>query len=350
MLRVGCDVGGTFTDFVLLDEASGEIQVEKGLTTPADPSIGILDGLGALDRASPGHAARTGRFAHATTLIANAVIERKGARTALLCTRGFRDVLELRRHVRVTTYELWADPPEPLVPRFLRVPVTERTWSDSRILTPINPAEIEEIARYLRREAVESVAIAFLHAYVNPHNEQEVARLLGELLPEIAVTTSSSVLPQIKEFERTSACVVNAYVKPRARAYLRRLDDRIRGLGFTAPMRIMLSTGGVASTETASEFPVRLIESGPVAGAIVARQYAELLGVAELLSLDMGGTTAKSCLIRDAILPVTDELEVARSRRFTKSSGFPLAVPAVNLLEIGAGGGSIGTVSALGLV
>jgi N-methylhydantoinase A len=350
MLRVGCDIGGTFTDFVLLDEASGEIQVEKGLTTPADPSIGTLDGLGALDRASPGHPARTGRLAHATTLIANAVIERKGARTALLCTRGFRDVLELRRHVRVTTYELWADPPEPLVPRFLRVPVTERTWSDGRILTSVNPAEIEQIARYLRREAVESVAIAFLHAYVNPQNEQEVARLLGELLPDIAITTSSAVLPQIKEFERTSACVVNAYVKPRARAYLRRLDDRIRGLGFTAPIRIMLSTGGVASTETASEFPVRLIESGPVAGAIVARQYAELLGVAELLSLDMGGTTAKSCLIRDASLPVTDELEVARSRRFTKSSGFPIAVPAVNLLEIGAGGGSIGAVSVLGLL
>ncbi|MGH7276170.1 MAG: hydantoinase/oxoprolinase family protein [Candidatus Rokuibacteriota bacterium] len=350
MLRIGCDIGGTFTDFVLLDEASGEIQVEKGLTTPADPSIGILDGLGALDRASPGYAARTGRFAHATTLIANAVIERKGARTALLCTRGFRDALELRRHVRVTTYELWADPPEPLVPRFLRMPVTERTWSDGRILTPVAPGEIEEIARFLRREGVESVAIAFLHAYVNPSNEAEVARLLGELLPGIAITTSAAVLPQIKEFERTSTTVVNAYVKPLARSYLRRLDDGIRRLGFTAPMRIMLSTGGVASTETAREFPVRLIESGPVAGAIVARQYAELLGVPELLSLDMGGTTAKSCLIRDASLPMTDELEVARSRRFTKSSGFPLAVPAVNLLEIGAGGGSIAAVNALDLL
>ena len=224
MVRVGCDIGGTFTDFVVLDEASSEILVEKALTTPADPSIGLLDGLGVLDRATPGYAARTRRFAHATTLIANAVIERKGARTALLATRGFRDVLELRRHVRVTTYELWVDPPAPLVERALRLPVSERTWSDGRILTPVDPAEIAEIAAILRREAVESVAIAFLHAYVNPHNEQEVARRFAELMPGLAVTTSSSVLPQIKEYERTSACVINAYVKPLARTYLGRVD------------------------------------------------------------------------------------------------------------------------------
>ncbi len=350
MVRVGCDIGGTFTDFVVLDEASGEIFAEKALTTPADPSIGLLDGLGALGRAAPGYAARTRRLAHATTLIANAVIERKGARTALIATRGFRDVLELRRHVRVTTYELWADPPEPLVERALRLPVSERTWSDGRILAPVDPAEVAEIAAVLRREGVESVAIAFLHAYVNPRNEQEVARRLAELMPGIAVTTSSSVLPQIKEYERTSACVINAYVKPLARTYLGRVDQGLASLGFTVPLRVMLSGGGLASAETAREFPVRLIESGPVAGAIIARQYAERMNLAELLSFDMGGTTAKSCLIRDAVLPITDELEVARSRRFTKSSGFPLAVPAVNLLEIGAGGGSIASVNALGLV
>ncbi len=350
MVRVGCDIGGTFTDFVVLDEASGEIFAEKALTTPADPSIGLLDGLGALDRATPGYTARTRRFAHATTLIANAVIERKGARTALIATRGFRDVLELRRHVRVTTYELWADPPEPLVERALRLPVSERTWSDGRILAPVDPAEVAEIAAVLRREGVESVAIAFLHAYVNPRNEQEAARRLAELMQGIAVTTSSSVLPQIKEYERTSACVINAYVKPLARTYLGRVDQGLASLGFTVPLRVMLSGGGLASAETAREFPVRLIESGPVAGAIIARQYAERMNLGELLSFDMGGTTAKSCLIRDAVLPITDELEVARSRRFTKSSGFPLAVPAVNLLEIGAGGGSIASVNALGLV
>jgi N-methylhydantoinase A len=350
VFRVGCDIGGTFTDFVVLDEASGEVFVEKDLTTPADPSIGVLAGLGALDRVCPGYAARTRALAHATTLVANTVIERKGARTALLATRGFRDVLELRRHVRVTTYELWADPPEPLVPRSLRIPVTERTASDGRILTPVDPAEIEAIARVLRQADVESVAIAFLHSYANPSNEAAAARLLGDFLPEVAVTTSSAVLPQIKEYERTSATVVNAYVRPLVRRYLRKLDDGLRTLGFPAPLRIMLSTGGVASSETAGEFPVRLIESGPVAGAIVARQYGSLLGLADVLSFDMGGTTAKACLVRDATLPITDELEVARSRRFTKSSGFPVPVPAVDLMEIGAGGGSIAVVNALGLL
>jgi N-methylhydantoinase A len=350
MVRVGCDIGGTFTDFVVLDEATGEILVEKDLTTPDDPSRGLLEGLRTLDRATPGYAGRTRRFAHATTLVANTVIERKGARTALLTTRGFRDVLELRRHVRVTTYELWADPPPPLVERALRLPVTERTWSDGRVLTPVDPGEIAEIAALLRDEAVESVAIAFLHAYVNPGTEQAVARLLAELLPGVAVTTSAAVLPQIKEYERTSACVINAYVKPMARTYLGRVDAGIARLGFTAPLRVMLSAGGLASTETAGEFPVRLIESGPVAGAIVARQYAEGMGRGELLSFDMGGTTAKSCLIRDAVLPITEDLEVARSRRFTRSSGYPLAVPAVHLLEIGAGGGSIAGVNAMGLV
>jgi N-methylhydantoinase A len=353
MFRVGCDIGGTFTDFVLFNESTGEVFVEKGLTTPSDPSIEIMAGLAALDRIARGYAGDTRFIAHATTLIANAVIERKGARTALLTTRGFRDVLELRRHVRVTTYELWADPPEPLVPRFLRIPVAERTASDGRVITPVDRAEIDAIVQRLRSDGMESVAIAFLHSYANATNELEAARLLAELAPEIAVTTSSSVLPQIKEFERTSAAVVNAYVKPLACRYLRKLDRGIRELGFTAPLRIMLSTGGVAAADTAGEFPVRLIESGPVAGAIVARHYALLGGVgatSDVLSFDMGGTTAKACLVREHELPITDELEVARSRRFTKSSGYPVPVPAVDLMEIGAGGGSIASMNALGLV
>jgi N-methylhydantoinase A len=348
--RVGCDIGGTFTDFVILDEASGEITIGKDLTTPADPSVGVLDGLAALDRGTPGYPALTRFLAHATTLVANTVIERRGARTALLTTRGFRDVLELRRHVRVTTYELWVDPPEPLVPRYLRWPVTERTGADGRVLEAVRAAELEEIAAALRRERIESVAIAFLHSYVNPANENEAARLLSQLVPDIPVTTSSSVLPQIKEYERTSATVVNAYVQPLVRGYLTKLDRGLERLGFGAPLRIMLSTGGVASTDTAAEFPVRLIESGPVAGALVARHYATLLGIDDVMSFDMGGTTAKACLVRGRELPITDELEVARSRRFTKSSGFPVPVPAVDLMEIGAGGGSIAAINALGLV
>ena len=348
--RLGCDVGGTFTDFVLYDERSGEIHVEKCLTTPADPSIGILEGLRAFDSTAPEHVARTRRIAHATTLVSNAVIERKGARTALLTTRGFRDVLELRRHVRVTTYELWADPPAPLVPRHLRIPVNERTYSDGNVLRPVPPEEIEAAVALMRAQGVGSVAIAFLHSYVNPENEQEAARLVRELAPELAVTTSADVLPQIKEYERTSTTVVNAYVKPLVQHYLGNLDRGLARTGYAAPLRVMLSNGGLGSTATATAFPLRLIESGPVAGAIVGRRIAQALELPEVLSFDMGGTTAKACLIRDGAMPITDELEVARSRRFTRSSGFPVAVPAVNMIEIGAGGGSIAEINAMGLV
>ncbi len=348
--RVGCDIGGTFTDFVVLDETTGEIFVDKRLTTPADPSIGMLAGLAALEESHPDYVARTRRVAHATTLVANAVIERKGARTALLCTRGFRDVLELRRHVRVTTYELWTDPPEPLVPRFLRLPVGERTYSDGTVLTPVEASEIKAIAKVLKGEGVASVAIAFLHSFVNPLNEQAAAQLLAESAPALEITTSASVLPQIKEYERTSTAVINAYVKPLTRRYLGQLQHGLGEADFTAPLHIMLSNGGMASAETAAALPIRLIESGPVAGAIVGQHYAELLGLDDVLSFDMGGTTAKACLIRASALPITDELEVARSKRFTKSSGFPVAVPTVDMIEIGAGGGSIATVNALGLV
>ena len=348
--RLGCDVGGTFTDFVLYDERSGAIHEGKCLTTPADPSVGVLEGLRAFGAIDPEHVARTRRIAHATTLVANAVIERKGALTALLATRGFRDVLELRRHVRVTTYELWADPPAPLVPRHLRIPVDERTYSDGTVLRPVSPEEIEAAVALMRAQRVGSVAVAFLHSYVNPENEREAARLLRELAPEIAVTTSADVLPQIKEYERTSTTVVNAYVKPLVQRYLGNLDGGLAGAGYTAPLRVMLSNGGLGSTETAGDFPLRLIESGPVAGAIVGRQIAELLELPEVLSFDMGGTTAKACLIRERTLPITDELEVARSRRFTRSSGFPVAVPAVNMIEIGAGGGSIAGINEMGLV
>ncbi len=348
--RVACDIGGTFTDFVLYDEASGALHIEKRLTTPEDPSAGALAGLGAFDAVDPDHVAYTRRIAHATTLVANTVIERKGARTALLTTKGFRDVLELRRHVRVTTYELWEDPPEPLVPRRLRLGVDERTAADGTVLKPVEREEIAKFAEQLRAAGIESVAIAFLHAYVNPANEQAAAETLAALLPEVEITTSAAVLPRIKEYERTSTAVVNAYVKPMARGYLNRFDRGLADAGYRAPLRIMLSTGGIASAETAGAFPVRLIESGPVAGAIVGRHFAELMGEDEVISFDMGGTTAKACLIRAGALPITDQLEVARSRRFTKSSGFPVAVPAVDMIEIGAGGGSIAFVNSLDLV
>jgi len=348
--RLGVDVGGTFTDFVLLDENDGAIRIAKSLTTPADPSVGVFTGLRAFDDPCPGHIASTNRIAHATTLIANTVIERKGAVTALLTTKGFRDILELRRHTRVTTYELWEDPPEPLVPRWLRLPIDERVFADGAVLKAVPRDDIAAAVEVMQREGVESVAVAFLHSYVNPENERAARDFLAELAPDLPVTLSSDVLPQIKEYERTSTTVVNGYVKPLAQTYLNNLGKGLGETGYTAPLQIMLSNGGLGSTDTAGAFPIRLIESGPVAGAIVGRQIAQNLDLADVLSFDMGGTTAKACLIRDQALPITEELEVARAKRFTKSSGFPVGVPAVSMIEIGAGGGSIAAINRMGLV
>lgn len=348
--RVGCDIGGTFTDFVLINTATGEVRTAKRLTTPADPSRAMLAGLREFDPVAPGYAAAAERLAHATTLVANAVIERKGARTALLCTAGFRDVIELRRYVRVTTYELFADPPPPLVPRHLRLAVDERTRADGSVLKPVDADEMARVAARFEAENVQTVAICFLHSFANPANERAAGEILARLLPGVAVSLSSDVLPQIKEFERSSTTVINAYVKPLTIGYFGKLGRGVIEAGFRAPLQIMLSNGGIGSANTAAEFPVRLVESGPVAGAVVAQRFARMLDVPEILAYDMGGTTAKVCLIRDGALPLTDELEVARTRRFTKSSGFPVAIPAVNMIEIGAGGGSIARINALGIV
>jgi len=350
LYRLGCDIGGTFTDFVLFNTSTGKLHTAKRLTTAMDPSLAMLAGLQELSQTVANVSAATGRLSHATTLVANAVVERKGANTALLCTAGFRDVLELRRYVRVTTYELFADPPPPLVRRSLRLPVEERTRADGTVLKAVNGEEIAAIAARLEAEHVQSVAICFLHAFSNPANERAAGQLLARLLPGIAISLSSDVLPQIKEFERSSTTVINAYVKPLTAGYLGRLGSGVVEAGFHAPLQIMLSNGGIGSAAVAAEFPVRLIESGPVAGAVMAQRLARRLGVPEILAYDMGGTTAKACLIRDGALPITDELEVARTRRFTKSSGYPVAIPAVNMIEIGAGGGSIARINALGIV
>jgi N-methylhydantoinase A len=350
LYRVGCDIGGTFTDFVLLNTTTGAVHTAKRLTTPADPARAMLAGLADLSRAAPDYPSSAERLAHATTLVANTIIERKGAKTALLCTAGFRDVLELRRYVRVTTYELFADPPTPLVPRYLRLPINERTRADGSVLRRVDSEEMARVAAQLEVENVATVAICFLHSFTNPANERAAAEVLAKLLPEVPISLSSDVLPQIKEFERSSTTVINAYVKPLMIGYLGRLADGIEQAGFRAPLQIMLSNGGIGSAKLAADMPVRLVESGPVAGAVVAQRLAQLLDVPEILAYDMGGTTAKVCLIREAALPLTDELEVARSRRFTKSSGFPVAIPAVNMIEIGAGGGSIARINALGIV
>ncbi len=347
---VGSDIGGTFTDLALLNEATGEVTIAKVVTNPADPSTSVLAGVEALTEGAPGYVSRTAEFLHATTLVANAVIQRDGARTALLATKGFRDVLELRRHVRVKNTEMWNDPPDPLVPRYLRVPVTERIYSDGRVLVPLDEDEVRRIAGFLSQEGVESVAVAFLHSYANDAHERRVGALLRELLPGVAISLSSEVLREFKEYERTATTVVNAYVQPIARDYLQKLGDRLKERGFRSSLLVNLSSGGLASVATAVDFPLRVIESGPVAGVVAARTYAGLAGLDQVLSLDMGGTTAKACLIMDGEIPLTSELEVARSERLQRGSGYPVGVPSVDLIEVGAGGGSIARVNNLGLV
>ena len=347
---VGCDIGGTFTDLVVLNEQTGVMTVEKVVTTPGDPSEAVISGVRSLALMTPGYIGETREFIHATTLVANAVIERTGAKTALLATKGFRDLLELRRHVRIKNTELFNDPPEPLIPRYLRIPVTERAYSDGRILVEPDAEEVGRIVQFLRQEGIESVAIAFLHSYVNASNEEEVGALLEKLAPELSISLSSEVLPQYKEYERTAATVINAYVKPIAQRYLQRLEERLSAEGFTTDLFITLSNGGLSSVRTARDFPVRIIESGPVAGAVTAQMYGQLTGLREVLSLDMGGTTAKVCFMKNGVLPITSELEITRSGRYQKNSGYPVAIPSVDLFEVGAGGGSIAHISNLGLL
>ena len=347
--RLGCDIGGTFTDFVLLDETSGAFTVEKVLTTPADPSEAVDDGVGKLLARHPGFVTATEHVIHGTTLVSNAVIERKGARTAVIATRGFADILEMRREIRYDIYDIGAVYPAPLVERQLRREVTERVASDGRVLTALDEAGASHVLASLTAEGVESVAVCLLHAYANPAHEKAIERL-ATAHPGLAVSLSSEVLPEIKEFERTATTAVNAYVKPLVARYLERLEERLAARGLHRRLFMMLSGGGITATATARKFPVRLIESGPVGGALAAVHLGRRAGLGDVLSFDMGGTTAKACLIRGGAMPIATELEVDRVHRFKRGSGTPLGVPAVDLIEIGAGGGSIAGMNSVGLL
>jgi len=347
--RLGCDIGGTFTDFVLLDETSGAFTVEKVLTTPADPSEAVDDGVGKLLARHPGFVANTEHVIHGTTLVINAVIERKGARTAVIATRGFADILEMRREIRYDIYDIGAVYPTPLVERNSRREVTERVGSDGGVLTPLDEADAARVLAALAAEGVESVAVCLLHAYANPAHERAIERLAAAH-SALVVSLSSEVLPEIKEFERTATTAVNAYVKPLVARYLERLEQRLATRGLQRRLFMMLSGGGITATTTARKFPVRLIESGPVGGALAAVHLGRRAGLGDVLSFDMGGTTAKACLIRGGEMPMATELEVDRVHRFKRGSGTPLGVPAVDLIEIGAGGGSIAGMNSVGLL
>jgi N-methylhydantoinase A len=344
------DIGGTFTDIVLRN-SDGRLTVDKTLTTHDDLLEGFFGGVNAvLAKTGISSNAIDGVVVHATTVVTNALIERKGPATALVVTEGFRDVLSIRNEHRYDMYDPQIEFPEPLVPEHLTFGITERTLADGTVLATPSDTDIEALAKAIRDSGAKSVAVCFLNSFVNAQNELLVAGRLARLLNDVFICTSSDVAPQIREYPRASTAAVNAYTMPISQPYLRRLSDRLRDEGFSNTPLIMLSSGGVVGAETAGRNPVRMIESGPAAGALAACHYAEVLGIDRLMSFDMGGTTAKACLIENNTPLITGLFEVDRRYRFKEGSGLPVTVPSIDLIEIGAGGGSIAHVDDLGLL
>jgi len=346
--RLAVDIGGTFTDLAL--EHAGQRTTIKILTTQAAPEQGVLEGVRTILAAAKIAPADIGIVIHGTTLATNAIIERKGARTALITTQGFRDVIAMGNESRYDQYDLNITLPEPLVPRHLRLTVPERLDNEGNVLLPLDEAAVRALVPALRHAGVQSLAVGFLHGFVNPRHEQSVRDIMAEALPEVPVSLSSEVSPEMREWERFSTTVANAYVQPLMARYLRGLEAGLRGLDVAAPVFLMLSGGGLTTIETACRFPVRLVESGPAGGAIFSASIARECGLTNVLSFDMGGTTAKICLIDNFKPQTARAFEVARVGRFRKGSGLPLRIPVIEMVEIGAGGGSLAHVDAMGRI
>jgi N-methylhydantoinase A len=344
-IRLATDIGGTFTDIVL--DVGTERFTTKVLTTSQAPELAVVEGTREV-------LARAGKslheidvFVHGTTLATNAIIERKGAKTALIATAGFRDVIEIADESRFDQYDLTIEKPKPLVPRRLRFTVPERMDVHGAVRLALDEAAVKVVVVKLRDAGIESVAVALIHAYANPAHELRIAALLRELAPNMAVTLSSEVCPEAREYERTSTALANAYVQPLMAGYLNRLKAAFAAGGYRKPIHLMTSGGSLAALETAARFPIRLVESGPAGGAILAARIADERGETHILSFDMGGTTAKICLIDHGRPLMARTFEVDRQSRFMKGSGFPVRIPVIEMVEIGAGGGSIARVDDL---
>jgi N-methylhydantoinase A len=349
-LGLGIDVGGTFTDIVVYDPATGAQASHKELTTHGDPSRGVMTGIDRLLRESGIAAADVGRLVHATTLFSNAVIERKGARTGLLTTEGFRDTLEIGRERKYELYDINIVKPAPLVPRHLRVGVTERLAVDGSVRTPLDEAAVLEATASLMAGGVTSLAVVFLHSYANQIHERRAIELLARRYPDLTLSASVDVAPEIREYERTSTTVINAYIKPLAERYLSALTAQLAARGITAPLLLMLSNGGLTNIDEAKRTPVQLLESGPAAGALVAAHLGARDGGEHVLAFDMGGTTAKLSIIDGGKPTVAYSFEAAREKRFIEGSGLPVRISTLELIEIGAGGGSIAHLDDIGLL
>ena len=349
--RLGVDIGGTFTDIVLLGP-DGALWSKKILSTPDDYSRAIEDGIGALLDQSAIAAGDISEFAHGTTVATNAIIERQGVRLALITTKGFRDVLELGRFRAPRLYDLDFRKPEPLVERRMRFEVAERIGAEGEVLAAVDPEETDRIAERLIEEEIRAVAVCFINAYVNPENEEAAARHLARRLPGVSISTSSQLLPQIQEYERTSTTVINAYIRPIVEGYVRALTERMTRIGIRVPLMIMQSSGGVLPAALVAENPVYVIESGPAASVVGCQRLGRRLGVGDLMVLDMGGTTAKAAIIQDGRFTILPEGEVGggvvMGSRLIQGAGYPVQVPTIDIAEVGAGGGSIASVDVAG--
>ena len=348
--RFGFDIGGTFTDFVLVDVETGRIETYKTLTTPADPSQAVREGWRTLLQRVGVSGAAVENAIHATTLITNALIERKGARTALITTEGFKDTLDTQREMRYDIYDLHSPPVPALVPRSWRFEVKERMNAFGEVVDGFDDASLERAIEGLTAAGVEAVAVCFLHSYKNPAHERRTGERLAGALPGMSVSLSSEIAPEIREYERMSTAVANAYVQPMATRYIAQMERDLREGDYRRRLYLMLSAGGITTGDVATRFPIRMVESGPAAGVLATVFYGEQLGVQNLVAFDMGGTTAKMCLVKDSRPSMTYSFEIARIHRFKRGSGLPVRVPAIELIEIGAGGGSIAWVDEMGLL
>lgn len=344
------DIGGTFTDFVLLDRDSGELFIHKALTTPLDPAVQALGGLEVLVAKAKRSLKDIGSIIHGTTLVTNLVIERKGAQVALLTTKGFRDILEIGTEQRYDIHDIFLQFPSAFVPRSRRFEITERMSHDGSIVIPLDLDEVEKSVAHAVSQGVEAIAVAFLHAYRNPEHELRVADLIRKRFPKIYVSVSSEVCGEIREYERSVTTVANAYAQPVIDPYITRLERELGNRGFAGGLYLMQSSGDLASPDMMKRFPIRLLESGPAGGVIAAGYFGKTIGKDDVVAFDMGGTTAKVCLIQDGKADLAGMLEAAREHRFKKGSGLPIKTPVVDLIEIGAGGGSIAHVDNIGLL
>ena len=346
-LKLAADIGGTFTDIVL--EQGTKRWSGKVLTTTQAPELGVLEGIKLILADSGKSAQDISVFIHGTTLATNALIERKGAKTAFITTEGFRDVIEQGYEKRFDHYDLMIESAKPLVDRHLRLTIAERLAVKGDVLIELDESKIPELAKTIREENVGAVAIGLLHAYAHPKHEQRIAEMIKPLLPaHVTICLSSEVAPEIREYERFSTTVANAYVRPLMAGYLKRLQSALGEMGLNAPLYLMMSGGGLTTLETASRFPIRLVESGPAGGAILASRIAQSCKLPEVLSFDMGGTTAKICLLSNAEPARAHRFEIARAYKDMKGSGIPVRIPVIEMVEIGAGGGSIARVDKLG--